>query len=500
MYKLLTREESRNLDNQLITQFSIPSIILMENAAYNSALIINEYISNKSSKILILVGTGNNGGDGLAIARHLYNLGYKHIKSLIFGNIDKFTIDTKINYDILKNYNIELLNFNDKNQLDLKNFEYDILIEALIGTGGDEHLKQELSNFLTYFNNDSKFKIAIDIPAGLNANTGIAHQNTLNYHLTISMMSPKIGFYINDGLSKTGEIKISNLGISDEFIKSKNFILEKSDIMKIIPKRKKVSSKFDYGKILIIAGSEKFLGASALASNACIKSGAGLVYLYSVARHQSLLPEIIFIKSKNDNHLILDDYYYLQEFINKSTTIILGPGLGDNDDTIQLAKKVIYTNLDKKMVIDADALKAIDIQKKLSKNIILTPHFFEFLKLSKTELNELQKNYYNIIKEFALKLDCIILFKYFPSIITDGDITYFNIYGNPGMATAGSGDVLSGIIGFYLSIIEETLLAGAVSAFLHSTISDNYVKKYNQASLTASEMITHIKELDCLEK
>ena len=500
MYKLLTREESRYLDNQLITQFSIPSIILMENAAYNSALIINEYISNKSSKILILVGTGNNGGDGLAIGRHLYNLGFKNIKCLIYGNINKFTNDTKINYNILKNYNIELLNFSDKNSLDLKNIEYDILIEALIGTGGDENLKQELSDFLTYFKNDSKFKIAIDIPAGLNANIGIANKNTLNYNLTVTMMSPKIGFYMNDGISKTGQIRISNLGISDEFVKSKNFILEKNDILKIIPIRKKVSSKFDYGRILIIAGSEKYLGASALTANSCIKSGAGLVYLYSVARHQSLLPEIIFIKSKNDNHLILDDYYYLQEFINKSTTIILGPGIADNDDTIELAKKLIYSNLDKKMVIDADALKAVDKDKKLSKNIILTPHLFEFLKLSKVEFEELQINYYNIVKEFAIELDCNIIFKHIPSIITDGEITYFNIYGNPGMATAGSGDVLSGIIGFYLSIVEEPLLAGAVSAFLHSTISDNYVKKYNQASLTASEMIEHIKELDCLEK
>lgn len=500
MYKLLTKEESRNLDNLLINQFKIPSIILMENAAYNCALIINKYIDNKTAKILILIGTGNNGGDGLAIARHLYNFGYKNIKCLIYGNIDKFTNDTKINYDILKNYNIELLNFINKTELELKNIEYDILIEALIGTGGDEHLKQELSDFLTYFNNDTKFKIAIDIPVGLNANTGIANQNTLNYNLTVTMMSPKIGFYMNDGLSKTGEIRISNLGISDEFVKSKNFILEKSDILKIIPKRKKISSKFDYGKILIIAGSEKYLGASALASNACIKSGAGLVYLYSVARHQSLLPEIIFIKSKNDNHLHLDDYYFLQELVNKSTSIIIGPGICDNDDTIQLAKKLIYSNLDKKMVIDADAIKAIDIDKKLSKNIIITPHFFEFLKLSKIELDELQKNYYNIVKEFALKLQCNILFKHFPSIITDGNITYFNIYGNPGMATAGSGDVLSGIIGFYLSIVEEPLLAGAISAFLHSTISDNYVKKYNQASLTASEMIAYMKDIDCLEK
>lgn len=496
---LLTPSEVKAVDTGATEHFGIPSIVLMENAANNASRTIIKLVKKKKikkdSKILILCGSGNNGGDGFAIARHL-NETYSTSVYWI-GNTDKMSEETFINYTSATKLIKDIHHIKDKSELNCLTFNFDIIIDAFIGVGGSENIKGIALDILVKIKELNSIKIAIDSPTGLNTLTGAANIHCFKADYTITMFAPKLGMFLKDGNEYCGKIITVKLGSPNSTLKdvSNNYIMNNKDIKILIPKRVKKTTKFDFGKLLIIAGSDKYSGAAALAANSAMKSGAGLVYLFSTTFHSSLYPEVIKIQAENSNGSIsLDNLNWLKTNINNYTASVIGPGITKEEGTINLIKSLIYSSdIDIPMIIDADAISAIDLNKKLRKNIILTPHIGEFANLTGLTIQEIIIDEYSIVKQVSKSLNCIIHLKSMPSITTDGIKTYLSIYGNPGMATAGSGDVLSGIIGSFLAQGLDPLIATSLASLVHAKSGDNYLKYGSESTLIATDLINNLQ-------
>lgn len=501
MLNILTPKEMYAVDSYSINQYGIPSAILMENAARSSAIFINQIILEhnlKNSRIIIICGSGNNGGDGFALARHLFD--NFSVKCLWFGDIDKMSNETKTNFIAAKNFGIDLIKIETEESLNNIDFSCDVLIDSMIGVGGSENIRGIALSVLQKIKGMSALKIAIDAPTGLNTETGLAGEFCFQADYTITMFAIKTGMLLNDGLEVCGKIQIANLGSPTKVVKDYSIIsvLEKEELEKILPKRKKKSSKFDYGRVLIIAGSRKYPGAAAITANAAIKSGAGLVELCTNYLHPAVLPEVIPNFLDENEFGCIDDTRHNLELIlekaEKSNAIAIGPGISDNEYSLNLCSQVLKeVNKEIPVVIDADALRIISKDSILRKNIILTPHCGEFSRITGIERKEVEISAHNLAKEWADKFGCIVHIKNVPSITSDGSSSYWNIYGNPGMATGGSGDVLTGIIVSLLSQGLEPLLATAAASFIHSQAGDKYAEKFSERTLTASGLIEMIR-------
>lgn len=490
MKTVLSVEQVRICDKYAIENIGIPEVVLMENAAKATRDIIASRFSN-NERVLILCGAGNNGGDGLALARLMMS-NYR-VEVLFVGKIEKMSDSARMNYNALERLGFIIEHFDEKKQYNYD--KYDVIVDALIGVGFSGELRETTKSILRKVNTARAVKYAIDVPTGSNSDTGEYDADCLRADFTISMFASKTGVFFAPK-EIVGEILLGNLGLPENYPSSfaDTFILENEDIPKFLPKREDNTSKFDYGKVGIVAGSAMYSGAATLAANACIKSGAGLVYLFSIDRHNGLLPEVIFEKLCSNNGFISPlNYEILLERLSVCDSILIGSGIGKNPDTLAMISRLVSAlPASIPIVIDAEAVSCVkDIE--LRDNIVLTPHigeFANFIGLSREQVNPLAD-----CKATAKKQNCNILLKGRPTIISNGEKSYLNIYGNPGMATAGSGDVLAGIIASLLAQGISTLEAGAVGAYIHSALGDSFANRHNQISLSASDLINEMKFL-----
>lgn len=501
MKYILTPDEIRRADSIAINEYNIPGIILMENAARSASIIIRKLFEEKKipfNELIFFCGSGNNGGDGFALARHLYE--DFDIRVFWIGSKEKMSDETKTNFQSVEKLGIPIHYIEEKEDLTSIDLNNKCIIDALIGVGGSENIKGLALDILEKIDSSNSFKISIDVPTGLNSETGISHPNCIKANITITMFATKIGMLLNDGIDVCGQIYQANLGAPNSIVRklSKVNIIEESDLRKLLPRRKKRTSKFDYGKIIIIAGSRRYPGAAALTANAAIKSGAGLVYLLSPTIHSALAPEVIplTLPYTDEGTIALKAFDSIMKELEKASVLVIGPGLGENEETIELVEKIILeTKTTIPTIIDADGLRFINNNTTLRKNLIITPHCGELSRITGIKRKEIESNSYNIALKYAKKLNCIILLKNVPSIITDGDLSYFNIYGNPGMATGGSGDVLTGIISGLLSIGLSPIESASVGAYIHSKAGDYYAENYPQETLIATSLIESLNKV-----
>jgi len=502
MKYILTPEQMRQADRTAINEYSIPSVVLMENAARSSTEeIVHIFEANgfENPEIIILCGSGNNGGDGFAIARHLILRNFD-VRILRIGTEEKMSEETRTNYESTKKIGIPIIHIENDRDLHFFDFTCDCLIDALIGVGGSEDITGLALEVMKKVHHFDALKIAIDVPSGLNSETGHASDFCFFADYTITMFAIKTGMLLNDGVDVCGKIIIAGLGAPEFIIESLAgaYILEKEDIINMLPRREKRTSKFDYGRVLIIAGSKNFPGAAAMCANASVAMGAGLTNLISPVFHNSIFPEVItHLATETDAGTIESgNYKFIMDMAVRSNVVVIGPGLGDYFETINLTKRIINDlprNIS--LVIDADALKAVDALSVLRKNIILTPHCGEFAAITGIAREEVAENSAILASEWAEKMNCTILLKNVPTIISNGDVSCYNIIGNPGMAKGGSGDVLSGIIGGLLAQHVEPFEAASLGAFLHAFAGDLYVEQYAEETLTATDIISKLKEV-----
>jgi NAD(P)H-hydrate epimerase len=305
---------------------------------------------------------------------------------------------------------------------------------------------------------------------------------------------------LNEGMEVCGRIETCYLGASDILLDeiADVAIIEEYDEQFALPPREVLASKFDFGRVAIVAGSKYYPGAAALTANACITAGAGLVYLHTCALHPSLMPEIIpnIVPATELGGIASEALDPVLKYIQSSDTLVIGPGLGSEPETMQFVRD-LYEKAPEGMlfIIDADGLKAFGKDTIFRDNTIITPHTGEFALLIGAEREAVEAGHAEMAKKWAAKMNAVILLKYLPTVITDGDLSYWNAYGNPGMATAGSGDVLTGIIAAMYAQGMEALEAAAFGAYLHSAAGDYYADKYSEETLTASEMIKTLKKV-----
>jgi NAD(P)H-hydrate epimerase len=501
MKSIFTPDEMRSIDRAATEQFGIAPALLMENAARSACEILSEIFKKHNllkPSVLILCGSGNNGGDGFAIARMLHE--EFSVRILWIGSTEKMSPETLANYKSVELLKIPCDHISEET---FKNtsFKSDVILDCLIGTGGSENLRGFVADILKGLQNVEALKFAIDVPTGVNAETGATHESAFKSEYTITMCAAKIGMFLQNAPEYCGEIHIADIGAPNILLKDSSVkIIEQSDIRQILLIRNRNTSKFDYGRVAVIAGSRDMPGAVALTANAAISAGAGLVELFTPNIHALVMPEIMphLVKSTDDGTIHPDEFEKLFKSIEKADVLAIGPGLGANEETISalqnFLKRVLQEFPEKKIVIDADGLKAVN-SLHLNQNVILTPHIGEFARLLKIERDEVFKNSFELVKKTAMEMNCTILLKGATTIISNGRESYFKMTGNPGMATAGSGDVLTGIIAALCGQKVEPLEAAALGAFLHGASGDYYAKNYSQETLTATKIIENLENV-----
>ncbi len=568
---LFTTKEIKEVDRLTITEFGIPSFTLMESASRVVADIIEKRVEGK--RVSILCGKGNNGGDGLALARTLFNRGFK-IDLYILSEEFK-TPESQQNYELIKklqNHNLDnrlKVNILDKQISFEKNLFVDLLqsdcvVDALVGVGLEGEISYEL-NVLVNLINKSKVSslstptplkggsqrgskgplsgdlgvfrcapliVAIDIPTGLNSDTGQVRGEAIKADITITMGAAKLGLHIGQGKEYSGEIYIAEIGIPQSIIKriaeenKSSFQVSRDDVRQWLPVRAHETHKYEVGLALIIAGSKGLSGAAEMSSKAAARIGAGAVICACPEGLQNILAnkftEIMSLglPETADGHLSLEalDDKNLEIKLAKAKAILIGCGLGRNQETQQFVRTFLEKYANKPFVIDADGLNALidntDIISKHSQgNWILTPHLAEFVRLiagtekEKTENEKFEQEKIDwpkrikLVRKYASKWNCFILLKGLPSILgfPDGQI-FVNSTGNNALATAGTGDVLAGFCVGLLAQGLETSKAAMSALHLGGLCADQYVKKQKEKnnpinSMLASDLINELSQL-----
>lgn len=438
--------EMKKIDELTISK-GLQETVLMEQAAFSVKEVIEE-INPKN--ILILAGTGNNGGDALAVARLLKNDGYR-VSIKIIGDEINSTYGFKNQKDICNIYNVDFIKeISDYNI-------FDVVVDGVIGNGLNGEIRGELLNIIEDINESNSTVISIDIPTGISSDTGKVMKIAIKADITITFGYLKIGHLLYPGREYSGEIKLTKMSFDREYESTlKRYLLTEGEVLQIFPERSKNSHKYDFGVVTILAGSKDYLGAPILSALGAQLSGAGLVNLITpfytpVLEHE---PSIIY-NNLDKEKFEVEDIPKIEEKIENSDVILIGPGIGrkSNDFIMEIINKFNH----KKIVIDADAIQTIK-QIKTNKNMIITPHSGEFQKLVGESLNTVED-----IERYSLDKNINILYKSSTSIITNGENSFFNVFGNDALSKGGTGDLISGILASFIAqgspIIDSALIA-----------------------------------------
>ncbi|MFZ4618964.1 MAG: NAD(P)H-hydrate dehydratase [Bacteroidota bacterium] len=512
MKPILTPQQMNHADGTAIKRLRIPSAILMEQAGTAVADLIGNIITpmdpsgNRSLNVnvLILCGKGNNGGDGFVISRILKERGYD-VSTVLMEHQRTLGPDAAVQYGCLAELlpKTNILRFG-RSFTSSRKKHFDVIVDAMLGTSFRGALKGKYLRAVEWCNKRSALKIAVDIPTGLNGLTGDVETDAFRADYTVTMSNPKIGFYCGQAKEFTGIVTVADIGIPQKAVPKTNVVLaETNDIRRSLPKRAVNSHKHSVGKIFALAGSKSMMGAALLCSSSAMRSGAGQVILgipeseYLVAAKRTLEVMPLPLPSTFEGSLAYDAFAEIEKRIAWCDVLMIGCGLSRNAETQELIRRVIQS-CRKPMVIDADALNALSghldiIKGRRHKNIILTPHLGEFSRLTGIPSSEIDKNRFTIAAQFSKKYGVTLVLKGAPSIVADtqGNITV-NSTGNPGMSTAGSGDVLTGIVASLMGQGNDPADAAVNGVFIHGAAGDRAAEKIGMQGMIASDMIEFI--------
>ena len=512
MEYVVNSAEMKRYDNNTSSVLGVPEIVLMERAAIEMYRDISLTYMDvlKRTKVLILCGVGNNGGDGIALSRLLRQAGIK-AKTIIIGDYNKASELNKIQKNIHESYQFDLGFISPDRCLDIiQLFERDddigIIIDALFGIGISRELSETYSNLFECINQQDAIRIAVDIPSGVSADGLVLAKTPFDANITYTFGFKKLGHFLYPAADFCGDVKLLDMGI-DEFSLCGDIPLIKmaSSIRDFKwPSRNAGANKGTFGKLLIIAGSDSIAGAALLATSSAFACGIGMV---SIVTHENNkhafeqnFPEAM-LKIYSDDTPKEELSKLMGKSLEWCDGILIGPGIGTSSMAEELLR-IVINDTDKPLVMDADALNILAMQNELvcnitsqsSRRIILTPHLGEFSRLTCTSIGEIKKNIIACAKDYAIKTNCTIICKDATSVIVshDSKIDYINTSGNNGMATAGSGDVLAGICGVLNIQMKDTHEAGAASAYIHGYAGSKASQKCGVRSMKASDIIDEL--------
>jgi ADP-dependent NAD(P)H-hydrate dehydratase / NAD(P)H-hydrate epimerase len=495
MLKILPVEKIREADAYTIANEPIASIDLMERAARQCYKWIHSK-NPKEKKINIFCGTGNNGGDGLVIGRLLARKGY-HCEIIIVRFLEKCSEDFQINHRRRE----EIPEFRIHDIRDGDEFPEinpgDLIIDAIFGSGLSKPVNKFPASLIDHINNSGAVVITVDIPSGMFADDlpDIKSGAIIRADYTLTFQFPKLSFFFAESEQFVGEWHVLPIGLHPDFIAAAEThysLLEPDDIAGILKARKRFSHKGTFGHALLIAGSYGKMGAAVLASKACMQAGAGLLTTH-VPRQgydiiQTAFPEAMISIDEGE------EYFSGLRDIGPYNAIAIGPGIGMEKQT-QNGLKLLIQNAANPLILDADALNILGENKTwlsfLPLGSILTPHPKEFERIASKASDSLER--IEIQKEFSKKYSVYVILKgAFSSISTPDGKVFFNPTGNPGMATGGSGDVLTGILSGLLAQGYTPLSTCLMGTFIHGLAGDIAAKKKGFESLIASDIIENL--------
>lgn len=490
MEYIVNASEMKQYDSNTITEFKVPSIVLMERAALAAAEAIVQNAPGR--KVLVIAGCGNNGGDGLAVGRLLLQKGYDVACTLI-GDREKVGSQTALQLEILQKYGLEA-------GCNLPQEEYDIIIDALFGIGLTRPVEGNFAKAIEYINQSNAYIAAIDIPSGICADTGRVMGTAVKADITVTFAFRKRGLLLYPGAEYAGRVLCRDIGIAhDSFLghTPSCFTYTKTDLQKL-PARPAYGNKGTFGKVLLIAGSGDMSGACLLAGESIYRMGAGLVRIMTVKENRALiqqkLPEAVLMtydagrcpKAK------------LEEALEWADCIALGPGLSQSK-TAKAIVKIVLDN-EKPAVIDADAINLIagsaSLRQRLKDrpNVILTPHIGEFARLTGKTPADIKADLIHAARTFAEEYAVTLVCKDARTVVcSESKPIYLNCSGNSGMATAGSGDVLTGIITALAAQTGNLYEAAVLGVYIHGLAGDMAAEKYNEYYMLAGSITEQLQ-------
>jgi NAD(P)H-hydrate epimerase len=497
--KIATRQQVREIDRSAIEDYKIPGLVLMENAGRSAAqLITNNYAEVKN--IAVFSGIGNNGGDGFVIARHLVSKGF-NTTTFICGDEKKYEGDALLNYKSLNNMGAKIVTLKEKLP---HNLQCDLIVDCIFGTGLDRKVKGFYNQLIEFLNGRPAPILSVDIPSGLDANSGKPHGCCIKADVTVTFALPKTGTVIYPGIDYCGDLYVSS--ITTPAILENNIdveLISALDIRPLIHTRNKDTHKGTYGHLFIIAGSAGKSGASTLSATGALRIGTGLVTagvpesLNPVIEEQ-LTEAMTEPLPETKNGLLANNSLKkaLEVLSDKKTALAIGPGISTSKQTGSFLIKLLG-QCNVPVVIDADAItlisKNLNILKNLKIPVILTPHPGEMARLVGKKNKEIQENRINISRDFSRKFGVYLVLKGARTVIsTPAGKVFINPTGNPGMATGGMGDVLTGIIGGLLAQGYNAENSCKIGVFVHGLAGDIACEEISDSGFLATELADNI--------
>lgn len=484
MKYLYSNKEAKALDTHAITTVGMPSLVLMERAAMSVAAVFAAR-ETKEVRVLAICGTGNNGGDGIAVARILHEMGYTAAIAVL-GETEHMTEETKRQLSIAIGSQVPVVPLSS-----LKEQTFDVLLDGIFGIGLSRKVEGVYEKVIHDMNESGARIYALDIPSGVNGSTGDIMGTAIHADCTITFGVNKLGLVLYPGAEQAGEVIVADIGFPKESVRAiapENYYYELSDLWENLPKRPARSHKGTFGKVLVVAGSETMSGACYLAAKAAYSAGAGIVKVVSTPNNRDVLltalPEILF--STRDE---------LAEGIEWADAVVIGPGLGLSEEAEEMLRYVLE-NSPVPTVIDGDGIRLCSkLTDTLTDNFVLTPHVKEMSYLTGMSVSELQNDMLGTTKDTAEQTGCILVQKDARTVVSDGNECYINVSGNSGMATGGSGDVLAGLLAGLLGQGMEPFAAAKVAVYLHGLGGDVMCKETGTYGLMASDIITGITKI-----
>ncbi|WP_449598339.1 NAD(P)H-hydrate dehydratase [Niallia sp. Marseille-Q9988] len=490
MEYLLNCEEMKRCDVTTIQKIGMPSMVLMERAALS---VVEELDSFDLTRVLVVCGSGNNGADGYAVARllHLQNI---KVDVLFVGDEQKRTTENKQQQKIAEYYGVS-------SEKKIENNPYTTIVDALFGIGLSRPLSGKYLEIIEQVNQAEGEILSVDIPSGISADNGKVMGNAIKATRTVTFAFRKLGLVLYPGADYAGVVKVKDIGITARGFEGrfpKIYTYTRKDLERI-PRRQSYSNKGTYGKILVVAGSKNMSGAAYFSAKAAYRMGAGLVRIVTPEENrqilQTLLPEAI-VTTYQRSQL---DGDWLTEAINWASAIVIGPGMGISEEAKYLLSKVLSISK-VPLVIDADAITLVAKEPELlhdhEQKIIMTPHVGEMSRLTGKPIPKIADDIIEVAEKFAAekKLTCVL--KDARTIVTEGtEDTYVNTSGNNGMATGGTGDVLTGVIVGLLAQGLREREAARLGVYIHGLAGDAAAAQKGSYGMLADDVCDAINEV-----
>ena len=514
--QILLADEMRALDRAAEEEIGIPGLVLMENAGRAVADAAEKLLGSCChKKLLIFAGKGNNGGDGSGAGRWLHNRGAEVtlVLACTAEELSGSAADELQYYIACGATVLEVTDADDNLRFaEIENLalQADLLIDALLGTGFSGKMRSLFIRLCGCINrvkekNPACQVLAVDIPTGVNADTGEADGSAVRADATVTMALPKLGLYLYPGAEHTGAIQVADIGMPASLLKEaagNRILLTKEQVKALLPDRPKNAHKGSAGRVAVAAGSCGYVGAAALSSFAAVKGGSGLVSLLTPENTREILAiklTEVMVKGLpvyNDRLVMEEAMEVVSEALEKADVLAIGPGFGVSEETGSLIREILVTTA-VPCVIDADAITALKDHTELLSHMlaekVLTPHPGEMARITGIRISEIEKNRVEVARLYAEKWQAVIVLKGAPTVIAlpDGTV-YLNTTGTPAMATGGSGDVLTGLIAALIGQGLTVADAAVAGVYIHGLAGELAAK--GSVGLAATELLQMLPE------